>query len=142
MRLIVAIAAIALVLAAGAQAAPPNACKLLTKAEVFRLLGRDVTTQSSRIGSTSSCVWTGASGAHFGLVSLDVTEGVDKAAFEYNSAATPGSVVLHGVGQMAFRIQSVLWVYSGRYRLKLASVRIPSAVAVETRMAKLAVKRL
>lgn len=142
MRRVVAIAAAALVLATGADARPPNACALLTKAETARLLGSDVSTRATRIGSTSSCVWTGASGSNFALVSLDLTEGADKVAFEYTSQATPGAVAIHRVGQMAFRVQDVLWVYSGRYRLKFASFRLGSAVAVETAMAKLAVRRL
>ena len=142
MRLVVAIVLAALVVVPAADARPPNACRLLTKAETTRLLGSDVSTRATRIGSTSSCVWTGASGSNFALVSLDLTENADKVAFEYTSQATPGAVTLHRVGQMAFRVQDVLWVYSGRYRLKFASFRLGSAVAVETAMAKLAVKRL
>src|SRR5262249_60828685 len=92
--------------------------------------------------TTSSCVWTGSGGASFAIVSLDVTEGVARASFDYNAQATPGAVALRGIGQGAFRVGDVLWVYAGRYRLKLASFRLPSAVGVETRIATPAVTRL
>jgi hypothetical protein len=45
-------------------------------------------------------------------------------------------------GDNAFRVQTVLCVYAGRDRLMLTSARIPSVLAVETKIAKLAVKRL
>jgi hypothetical protein len=129
MRRIVTIAASALLLAPGAHAAPPNACKLLAKGEVTRLIGSGATAAGIRIGAASSCVWTGAGGAAQGV-------------FERNALTTPGAVVLHGIGESAFRVKTVLWVYAGRYRLMLASARIPSALAVETTIARIAAKRL
>jgi hypothetical protein len=136
-------AAAAFILVPAATASPPNACRLLKSAEVAKLLGMPrASTLSGTGGASSSCVWTGQGTETHPLVTLQVTDGVSRQDYEYIFRHLPGAVRVGRIGEYAFRYESVLDVYARGHGLKLTSVHVQSPIAVEKKMALLALPRL
>jgi hypothetical protein len=91
--------AVSLMLAPAASAAVPNACTLLTTAQVEKALGGKSTSRRgfSTRGATT-CIWTSSASVMMNLQLLQMS----KADFREGLADEPGKVALRGIGELAY----------------------------------------
>jgi hypothetical protein len=105
MRALLAVV-LALALSPVASAGLPNACALLTNAEVAKAFGAKVANRTSATnGLYRGCTWDGAPPSSFtsyhASLHLDITR-ITRAQFEKLARKTPNAVPVHGLGEAAF----------------------------------------